>query len=226
LRVRLQLASGDHQNPSHRADQSALSEDFDLHKKLYRLTLARIRLAQGRYAEVENLLAGMSLLLTAGSRTTRQLESNLLLAAAVAGQQRLPEAFGIIESCLALAEPEGYIRVFLDVGEPARELLAAYLRSGAPGHKLYAQKTLDAFSLTSQASSPGPQPAGLIEALTGRELEVLRLIALGRTNQEIAQQLIVAPGTIKAHTSSIYRKLDVANRTEAVGRARQLGILS
>jgi LuxR family maltose regulon positive regulatory protein len=226
LRVRLQLASGDLQNPSHWADQIALSEDFDLHKKLYRLTLARIRLAQGRYAEVENVLAGMAPLLAAGSRTTRQLESNLLLAAAVAGQQHLPEAFGIIESCLALAEPEGYIRVFLDVGEPARELLAAYLRSAAPGHKLYAQKILDAFSLTSQVSSPSPQPAGLIEALTGRELEVLRLIALGRTNQEIAQQLIVAPGTIKAHTSSIYRKLDVANRTEAVGRARQLGILS
>jgi LuxR family maltose regulon positive regulatory protein len=175
---------------------------------------------------VENVLAGMSPLLAAGSRTTRQLESNLLLVAAVAGQQRLPEAFGIIQSCLALAEPEGYIRVFLDVGEPARELLAAYLRSAAPGHKLYAQKILDAFSLTSQASSPGPQPGGLIEALTGRELEVLRLIALGRTNQEIAQQLIVAPGTIKAHTSSIYRKLDVANRTEAVARASQLGILS
>jgi LuxR family maltose regulon positive regulatory protein len=225
LRVRLQLASGDLQNPSHWADQIPLSEDFDLHEKRYRLTLARIRLAQGRYAEVENLLAGMSPLLTAGSRTTRQLESNLLLAAAVAGQQRLPEAFGIIESCLALAEPDGYIRLFLDVGEPARELLAAYLRSGAPGHKLYAQKILDAFSLTSQASSPGPQPAGLIEALTGREMEVLHLIALGRTNREIARQLIVAPGTVKAHTASIYRKLDVANRTEAVARARQLGIL-
>jgi LuxR family maltose regulon positive regulatory protein len=125
-----------------------------------------------------------------------------------------------------MAEPEGYIRVFLDVGEPARELLAAYLRSDAPGHKLYAQKILDAFSLTSQASSPGPQPAGLVEPLTGRELEVLHIIALGRTNQEIARQLIISPGTVKAHTSNIYRKLDVANRTEAVARARQLGILS
>jgi LuxR family maltose regulon positive regulatory protein len=69
-------------------------------------------------------------------------------------------------------------------------------------------------------------PAGnLIEPLSQRELEVLHLMALGRTNQEIAQQLIVAPGTVKAHTSSIYRKLDVTNRTEAVARARQLGIL-
>jgi LuxR family maltose regulon positive regulatory protein len=221
----VQLASGDLQNPAHWADQIQLSEDFHLHQERYRLTLARIRLAQGRYAEVENLLAGMAPLLAPGSRTTRQLESNLLLAAALVGQQRLPEAFGLIESSLALAEPEGYIRVFLDVGEPARELLAAYLRSAAPGHKLYAQKILDAFSRTSQASSPGPQPAGLIEPLTGRELEVLHLMALGRTNQEIARQLIVAAGTVKAHTASIYRKLDVANRTEAVARVRQLGIL-
>jgi LuxR family maltose regulon positive regulatory protein len=225
LRARLQLASGDLQDPSHWADQILLSEDFDLHAEHYRLILARIRLAQGRYAQVENLLAGMTPLITAGSRTTRQLESNLLLAAAFAGQQRLPEALGMIESSLALAEPEGYIRVFLDVGEPAQELLAAYLRSAAPGHKLYAQKILDAFSLASQASTPSPQPGGLIEPLSARELQVLHLMGLGRTNQEIARQLIVSPGTVKAHTASIYRKLDVANRTEAVARARQLGIL-
>jgi ATP/maltotriose-dependent transcriptional regulator MalT len=65
----------------------------------------------------------------------------------------------------------------------------------------------------------------LIEPLSKRELEVLHLIALGETNQEIAGQLIVAAGTVKAHTASIYRKLDVANRTQAVARARQLGIL-
>jgi LuxR family maltose regulon positive regulatory protein len=64
----------------------------------------------------------------------------------------------------------------------------------------------------------------LVEPLSPRELEVLHLLALGKTNQEIARQLIVSTGTIKAHTASIYRKLDVANRTEAVARARQFGI--
>jgi LuxR family maltose regulon positive regulatory protein len=137
----------------------------------------------------------------------------------------MPEAMRLIGSCLALAEPEGYIQIFLDVGEPARELLAAYLRSAAPRHKLFAQKVLDAFSPSSKTGAPASQPAGLVEPLSGRELEVLHLMAQGRTNQEIARQLIVAPGTIKAHTASIYRKLDVANRTEAVARARQLGIL-
>ena len=85
--------------------------------------------------------------------------------------------------------------------------------------------------MTSQekVSTTGDPSAGsvqaLVEPLSQRELEVLHVMALGRTNQEIARQLIVSPGTVKAHTASIYRKLDVANRTEAVARARQLGLL-
>jgi LuxR family transcriptional regulator, maltose regulon positive regulatory protein len=225
LRVRTQLAGGDLQTPSRWADQVLLSQDFDLHPEYYRLTLARIRLAQARYVEVENLLASPALPGVPGSQIFMQLETNLLLAAAAAGQQRLSAAFGLIESSLALAEPEGYIRIFLDIGEPARELLAAYLRSAAPGHKPYAQKILAAFSRTGSVNTPVRQPAGLIEPLSARELEVLQLMSLGRTNQEIASQLIVAPGTIKAHAASLYRKLDVANRTEAVARARQLGVL-
>jgi len=226
LRVRVQLASGDLQTASHWADQIHLSDDFLIHKEYYRLTLARIRLAQGRFADVEEMLTEMPSQDLHVNRITRQIESNLLLAAAFVGQQRLPEAFGIIESSLALAEPEGYIRIFLDVGEPARELLAAYLRLADPGHKLFGLKVLGAFSLSNGESSPGSQPSGLLEPLSERELEVLHLMALGKTNQEIARQLIVAPGTIKAHAANIYRKLDVANRTEAVTRARQSGILS
>ncbi len=65
-----------------------------------------------------------------------------------------------------------------------------------------------------------------MEPLSGREMEVLNLMALGKTNQEIAMQLIRTRGTIKAHAASIFRKLDAANRTEAVARARQLGFLT
>jgi LuxR family transcriptional regulator, maltose regulon positive regulatory protein len=148
LRVRLQLASGDLQNPSQWADQICHSQDFDLHAEYYTLTLARIRLAQCRYDEVEKLLSASAVAVGVGSQISKQLESNLLLAAAINGQDRLPEALGLIEVSLALAEPEGYMRIFLDVGEPARGLLAAYLRSDDPAHKLYAQKVLDAFSST------------------------------------------------------------------------------
>lgn len=225
LRVRLQLASGDLHNPSQWADQIRRSKGYDLHKEYYRLTLARIYLAHGKHAEVEEMLAGTTPPVAVGSRISRQLESNLLLAAAAARQQHLPEAFNIIESCLALAKPEGYIQIFLDVGEQARELLTAYLRSDDLGYKQYAHKILDAFSLKRQAGSLVSHPVGLFEPLSDREMEVLRLIATGRTNQEIANQLVIASGTVKAHTSNIYRKLDVVNRTEAVARARQLGIL-
>jgi LuxR family maltose regulon positive regulatory protein len=225
LRIRVQLASGDLQNAVDWADQIQNSEDFHLHPELYRLTLAQVHLAQGRYAEVEKMLAGAMPIYGAGSQTTQELEANLLLAAAFARQRRLPEAFSLIEASLDLAEPEGYVRIFLDVGEPARELLAAYLRLDAPAHQPYAQKVLDAFSPTAPLNSPNSHSAGLIEPLSARELEVLSLMALGKTNSEIAQHLIVAAGTIKAHTASIYRKLDAANRTEAVARARQLGIL-
>ena len=226
LRVRLQLASGDLQDPARWADQFHLSEGFDLQKEQYRLTLASIRLAQSRYAEVEKLLAGMASSPSVGSRITRQLESNLLLAAAVAGQGRLPEALGLIESCLALAESEGYIRIFLDVGEPVRDLLAAFLRETGPNQEIFAKKVLEAFSASVGPRASDTHPFDLIEPLTERELEVLQVLAQGKTNREIARKLVVAPGTVKAHAASIYRKMDVANRTEAVARARQLGILT
>ena len=85
---------------------------------------------------------------------------------------------------------------------------------------------MDAFIFIKEAGSPSLKSDGLIEPLSVRELEVLHLMAVGNTNQEIARQLIVSPGTVKAHTANIFRKLDVANRTEAVARARQFGILS
>ena len=231
LRVRVQLASGDLQKALQWAEQIQHNEHYRLHQENYRLTLARIYLAQGKYAEIEKMLIGMPPLIAAmavgtGNRITRQIESNLLLAAASAGQGRLPEAFGLIESSLAAAEPEGYTRVFLDVGEPVRELLTAYLRSPDSGYKPYAQKVLDAFSSANKAGASCSQPDGLIEPLSAREMEVLNLMAIGKTNQEIARQLIVAVGTIKAHTASIYRKLNASNLTEAVARARQLGLLS
>ena len=93
-------------------------------------------------------------------------------------------------------------------------------------HPIHLLSQFDAEPYLVTVAQEKASPAGdLVERFSQRELEVLHLIALGRTNQEIARQLIVSPGTVKAHTASIYRKLDVANRTEAVARARQLGVL-
>lgn len=226
LRTRVQLASGDIRTASEWADHIQFSEDFQLHPERYRIMMSRICLAQGRYADVEDLLTKIQPYSEAGNQIARQLESDLLMASAMAGQKRLPEAYKIIESCLALAEPEGYIQVFLEVGAPIRELLTAHLRSSTSNHFQFGQNILRAFSPVDNIKSADLQTNKLIEPLSDRELEVLHLIAKGKTNQEIAQELVVARGTIKAHAASIFRKLDVANRTEAVARARHLDIIS
>ncbi len=225
LRVRVLLANGDLQAAADWAEQVRFSEDFRCSPEYYRLTLARILLALGRYADVAELLTGASLIDLPGNQIARQIETNLLLAAALAGQKHLPGAMQRFDSCLALAEPEDFLRIFVDFGEPVRELLAAYLRLDGRDHQRYAQKVLDAFSPIRRTESSVPQTTGLIEPLSRRELEVLQLMAAGKTNQEIAGQLVLALGTVKAHAANIYRKLDVAHRTEAIVRARQLCIL-
>ena len=92
-------------------------------------------------------------------------------------------------------------------------------------HQEFCQKLLASFTPKTWLTPPGNQSAEMMETLSARELEVLQLMALGKTNLEIAGQLIVARGTIKAHAASIFRKLDAANRTEAVAHARELGLL-
>jgi len=101
--------------------------------------------------------------------------------------------------------------------------------AGAGPLRGYAVRLLSHFEAGPQGITTAQEKASpngnLVEPLSQRELEVLHLLALGSTNQEIARQLVVSRGTVKAHTANIYRKLDVNNRTAAVARARQLGIL-
>ena len=115
------------------------------------------------------------------------------------------------------------MRIFVDEGPPmARLLYEAAARGVAPE---YAGRLLAAFPAP-EATLPSPDlPTALIEPLTERELEVLQLVAEGLSNQEIARQLFLALPTIKWHTSNIYGKLGVKNRTQAVARARALGAL-
>jgi LuxR family maltose regulon positive regulatory protein len=116
------------------------------------------------------------------------------------------------------------MRVFLDEGKPIEALLQTAVTNW-DNHELlgYARKLLTAFAgeRAPAAADRLPQPSIVSE----RELEVLRLMAAGCTNQEIAANLVIALGTAKRHTANIFDKLDVRNRTEAVARARQLGLL-
>ncbi len=195
------------------------------------LTLARVSLVSGRAEEALALLEPV----THTARTAGHVDMGvqaLVLTAMARHAKRAAgagAALAALGEALTLAAPGGYIRVFLNEGQPMRLLLEQWLAQADSGPlRDYALRLLSHFEAEVRAAAAlkkSPPAGGLIEPLSQRELEVLQLMSLGRTNQEIARQLIVAPGTVKAHAASIYRKLDAGNRTEAVARARQLGII-
>jgi LuxR family maltose regulon positive regulatory protein len=145
-----------------------------------------------------------------------------------------------VERALALAEPEGYARVFVDEGPAMAGLLTRMKPSrdgGTPGMDAHIREVLAAFETQApartarnppgeaQAESAAPRSRGPIEPLSQRELEVLRLIGQGLSNREIGERLFLALDTIKGHNSRIFDKLDAKRRTEALARARELGLL-
>ncbi|HEX6035700.1 MAG TPA: tetratricopeptide repeat protein, partial [Anaerolineales bacterium] len=133
----------------------------------------------------------------------------------------LEKAFAILEQALELAEPEGYVRVFVDQGVPMVRLLRRMLTRSSASQ--YVRRLLEALG-----ESVKIEPAiasKLIDALSQRELEVLRLITDGATNKEIANELVLTVNTVKRHISNIFRKLAVSNRAQAIARAREINIL-
>jgi LuxR family maltose regulon positive regulatory protein len=195
------------------------------------ITLARVFIFQNKYEDAVRLLSGLEESARAGCRGGRLIEVMILKALALQAMGKNTQAIAALTKSLELAQPEGYVRLFLDERQPMRTLLTRWAAQAEPGtFRDYAVYLLSQFEPVPEAVLVDhKKPAitgGLVEPLSPRELEVLALIAEGKTNREIARQLVVALGTVKAHAASIYRKLDVTNRTEAVARARQLGFLT
>jgi len=160
----------------------------------------------------------------------RVIEILLLEALAMRDIGDSKRAIQALTRCLALAEPEDYVRLFLDEGQPMQMLLTQWLaHTGSSPLRGYATRLLSQYGVDPGvvtapqgiASSTGD----LIERLSERELEVLRLVAGGLSNQEIADALILATGTVKAHVHNIYGKLGVQSRTQAIARAGELSLL-
>jgi LuxR family maltose regulon positive regulatory protein len=156
-----------------------------------------------------------------GQRTGNVIEILVLLALAHQVRGDMPAALAALGRALALGEPEGYVRVFLDEGPPMAALLQDAANRGiAPD---YVRRLLTASVRPEDYA--GNQEA-LIEPLSDRELDVLRLLGTDLAGPEIARELVVSLSTVRSHTKSIYAKLGVNNRRAAVTRAEELDLLS
>jgi len=201
--------------------------NYHLRKYEY-LILARMWLAQDQPDKALSVLEPLRLRMEQQGRTRLVLETHMLKALAYQAQGDVAQALACLECALSLAEPGGYVRLFVDEGEPMRALLSRLAADRRPPTAAYARKLLADFGLKAgQSAIRIPQSAirNLIEPLSQREVELLRLIAEGLSNQEIARRLFISLPTVKWHTSNIYGKLGVKNRTQAVAEARALGIL-
>jgi LuxR family maltose regulon positive regulatory protein len=163
-----------------------------------------------------------------------------LQALALEAQGKTAEALGMLARALVLAEPEVFVRVFADEGAPMAALLVKGLQAQQQGRLPawagvspdYARSLVAAIGLPAGPATTPPADHStvaaepLVEPLSAREIEVLRLVAAGQSNQEIAQTLILGVTTVKTHLNNIYGKLEVRSRTEAVARARELHLLA
>ncbi|MBN1667663.1 MAG: hypothetical protein JW862_11260, partial [Anaerolineales bacterium] len=194
------------------------------------LTLARVQMAGGAFAGIDNLLERLLALAEVQKRMGSVLEILLTRALIHRAQGSQSQALAALERALALAEPEGYLRTFVDEGEAMRLLISDFrMAIASRSHPLreYVNRLLASFPLVeSIAQSKIANRASEIgESLGERELEILRLVAQGLSNAEISRRLYLALSTIKGHNLRIFAKLHVQNRTEAVARARELGLL-
>jgi LuxR family transcriptional regulator, maltose regulon positive regulatory protein len=239
-RARLALAQGDVDAAARWAQASGLTATDELSYPREReyLVLARVLLAKQAPEQALGLLERLQARATAQGRTGSVLEIQALQALARSAGGDQAGALAALSEALTLAAPEGYLRVFVDEGPPMaallRQLLAGRRQDRAAAVAAvppdYLARLVEAFE---QAGLPVRLPvrsggvvvAGLVEPLTERELEVLRLLADGRSNQAIAAELVISLDTVKRHLSHLFSKLEVANRTQAVARARELGLL-
>ncbi|HYF77222.1 MAG TPA: LuxR C-terminal-related transcriptional regulator, partial [Symbiobacteriaceae bacterium] len=223
LHVRLWLAQGNLTAARQWAEGRGMRSDGTpaFRRESEHLAVARILLAGGCWTEAQSLLAPLAPAAVAGGRTGRLIEILVLQALALRQADR-GRALKLLEQAVVLAEPAGYIRTFLDEGQPLAGLLLELTRRSGPA-QAGAARLLGGFSITPE---PGARPATpLPEPLTDRELEVLRLLAAGLSNEEMAGRLQVTYGTVKTHVHNIYGKLGADSRVRAVALARELHLL-
>jgi LuxR family maltose regulon positive regulatory protein len=229
---RLHLAQGELVGATSELERVSVGDDDPiLVREIEQISRARLLVARGEHEEALRLLADLREAAKAVGWAGREIEILALEAVALQATGNKERAVSTLAQALALGEPEGYVRTFVDEGPEMASLLSEVLKAHQWRHlerpdrpsAHYLRKLLAALEQAASGSVP-PTPQGL-EPLSERELEVLQLIAAGKSNRRIAQELFVTTGTVKTHIRSIYRKLDAHSRTQALVRARELNLL-
>ena len=229
LKARVWIAQGSLGEAVGWAREQGLSADDDLSylREFEHITLARVLVARYQDERAERSIQQATRLLERllraaeeGGRTGRVIEILILQALAHQTLGDVPAALTALERVMTLAEPEGYVRVFADEGPPMAALLRAGAKQGIS--RLYARRLLAAMS---EAEHDRPVPQALIDPLSERELDVLRLLGSELNGPAIARELMVSLNTVRTHTKNIYAKLAVSSRRAAVRRAQELDLL-
>ncbi len=251
-RARLWLAQGDVASAARwAASAEGISETGEDNDKLVvfwmheveQSTQARVFLAQHKFDQALDTLTPLVQAAEAGGWLGAGIELLALQALALNGQGHADAATDSLRRALELAEPEGHVRIFADEGEPMKLLIADFglriARRETPKPLLvYVEKLLSVFSVIGLAAPfqseirnlkhlhrTQVQVSEIVEPLSERELDVLRLIAEGHSNQEIATKLVLAVSTVKTHVNNIFTKLGVQSRTQAIAQAREIKLL-
>src|SRR5215217_7002 len=228
--VRLRMARGDF------ADACALEQERSATvdgaaaaaRMVDQVTSARLLYAQGSPHEALRLLEGPHEAAEANGRTRDLIEILSLRALALWASNEKERAVGTLAEALVLAAPEGYVRTFVDEGPLMVTLLSEALAARQKGRTDSLRRVPAHYFgklmavLDQNATGATPSAAGLSEPLSRRELEVLQIIASGKSNRQISSELFVSVGTVKTHINNLYRKLDAHSRTQALARAREL----
>jgi LuxR family transcriptional regulator, maltose regulon positive regulatory protein len=236
-RARLLLAQGNLGAAARWTQENGLAagDDPDYAREAAHLVLARVLLAQDQPGAALTLLGRLLEAAAAQHRAGSMIEIGAVRALALAACGDADRAVGALADALTLACAPGYVRVFADEGPPMAELLARLIAAQRSddtaaevplGCLARVQRALSAQDISpDDARGSATAVPGLAEPLTGRELEVLTMLAAGRSNRAIASQLVVTLDTVKKHVSHVLGKLGAANRTEAVARAREFGLI-
>jgi LuxR family maltose regulon positive regulatory protein len=236
LRARLGLENNDLAAAEYWSQQAGLADfsasDLSSHVAPLSslLVFARLCYAQDRQAEAQSLLEQLDRRAQVDGLHGRRIEILSLSALLQHRRGQTRQALQTLEQALLLAEPEGYLRIFVDLGQPLAAVLA-YLHAAnsrqwkSPLSEEYVYRLRKAFSAVKGCPVTPIHQVGLVEQLSERELQVLRLIAAGMTYEDIAAELVVAVSTVQWHIKNIYQKLNVHSGLEATAAARELGLL-